>query len=288
MFSIIIPTWNNLSYLKCCIESINKNSSYNHQIVVHVNENKDDTINYLKEKSIEYTYTPYNSGICEGVNMASKKSMFEYILYSHDDFYFCPNWDIELEKEIKSFKDNKFYLSSTMIGYEGPNSLDCGDKISNFNEKKLINNFKQIQFKDFQGSTWAPHVIHKEYWEKVNGFSEEFFPGTGSDPDLNKKLWDVGIRIFKGSSKSRVYHFGSKTLRKDKSVIGSRGSKLFHLKWGISINFFKKFYLRSNTLYYGALTEPNKNIIFTLNYIIERIKYFYIKYVYNYNNKLKF
>ena len=37
-----------------------------------------------------------------------------------------------------------------------------------------------------------------------------------------------------------------------------------------------------------ALTEPNKNIIFTLNYIIERIKYFYIKYVYNYNNKLKF
>ena len=31
----------------------------------------------------------------------------------------------------------------------------------------------------------------------MGGFSEEFFPGTGSDPDLNIKLWNAGVRIFK-------------------------------------------------------------------------------------------
>ena len=35
----------------------------------------------------------------------------------------------------------------------------------------------------------GPHLIHKEIWDRVGGFSEEFYPGTGSDPDLNMKLW---------------------------------------------------------------------------------------------------
>ena len=28
-------------------------------------------------------------------------------------------------------------------------------------------------------------------WNKIGGFSEEFFPGTGSDPDLNMKLMET-------------------------------------------------------------------------------------------------
>jgi glycosyltransferase involved in cell wall biosynthesis len=50
MFSIIIPTYNNLACLKICIKSIQKNSKYKHEIIVHVNEGKDGTINFLKKK----------------------------------------------------------------------------------------------------------------------------------------------------------------------------------------------------------------------------------------------
>ena len=42
MFSIIIPTFNNIEYLKLCLESI-KNSRYNHEIIIHVNEGNDGT-----------------------------------------------------------------------------------------------------------------------------------------------------------------------------------------------------------------------------------------------------
>ena len=48
MISIIIPSYNNLKYLKLCIESIKKNSKYNNEILVHVNEGKDGSIDYLK------------------------------------------------------------------------------------------------------------------------------------------------------------------------------------------------------------------------------------------------
>ena len=38
MFSIIIPTWNNLDFAKLCVESIRKNSAYQHQVILHVND----------------------------------------------------------------------------------------------------------------------------------------------------------------------------------------------------------------------------------------------------------
>ena len=55
LFSVIIPTLNNLDYLKLCIDSLKKNSSFNHEIIIHVNIGEDGTISYLKENNIKYT-----------------------------------------------------------------------------------------------------------------------------------------------------------------------------------------------------------------------------------------
>ena len=49
-----------------------------------------------------------------------------------------------------------------------------------------------FKFNDLQGSHWAPHLIPRDLWERVGGFSEEFNPGFASDPDLNMKLWMEG------------------------------------------------------------------------------------------------
>ena len=290
MFSIIIPTFNNHKYLKNCIESIKKNSSYDHEIIPHVNEGKDGTIEYLNKINIKYTHTNYNSGICTGMNMAAKKAKTNYILYAHDDFYFCPKWDVVLKNEIERIGHNRFYLSGTMIN-NGQIELNCGNNLDTFNEKKLLEKVDQSNYHDFQGSTWAPHLIHKEIWDKVCGFSEEFFPGTGSDPDLNMKLWKENIRIFKGINDFKVYHFGSIVTRKYKdhptikTESGSRGAKIFLLKWGISINFFKKYIIHSDTKYLGELKTPKKGIIFFYKLMLCKLNYLYIRYIYNINNK---
>ena len=290
MFSIIIPTFNNIQYLKKCIESIRKNSTYNHEIIPHVNEGSDGTMDYLKENDIEYTYTNYNSGICKGMNMAAKKANTKFLLYAHDDFYFCPKWDLVLKSELDKIKHKNFYLSGTMVN-NGQITLDCGSSLETFDEKKLLSEISNANYYDFQGSTWAPHLIHKETWDKVGGFSEEFFPGTGSDPDLNMKLWKEGVRIFKGINDFKVYHFGSIVTRKYKNhptiktESGSRGAKIFLLKWGITIKFFKKFILNSDTKYLGELNNPKKNIDYFLQLLLCKLNYLYTKYIYNINNK---
>ena len=59
--SIVVPTLNNLNYLKILISSIYKNSIFNHEIIVHVNENLDNTIDFLKKNNYSgdyYWFTP--------------------------------------------------------------------------------------------------------------------------------------------------------------------------------------------------------------------------------------
>ena len=274
MFSIIIPSFNNIGYLKVCLNSLKKNSFFDNEIIVHVNIGEDGSINYLKSQNIKFTHTTYNSGICEGVNMASKLSSKDYIIYAHDDFYFCPSWDKYLMEEIQLIGHNNFYLSSSTIGTK---SLNCGDTFDNFDESKLLSNFNLVKFENIQGSTWAPHVVHKTLWFKVGGFSEEFFPGAGSDPDFNLKLWNVGVRIFKCLSTSKIYHFKSKTLRRKITSIGSKSGKLFIKKWGFSIKFFKKHYLESGKVYINELSGPNKNLRFFFDLFLCKINYFYLK-----------
>ncbi len=93
MFSIIIPTFNNLDYVKILLLSLKKNSTLNHEIIFHVNEGSDGTINFLNKNNYKYTFSKKNLGLCTGTNLAASKATSEYILYSHDDMYFCPGWD---------------------------------------------------------------------------------------------------------------------------------------------------------------------------------------------------
>jgi len=285
VFSILIPTFNNIEYLKLCISSIKKNSKFEHEIIVHINDGADGTEKFLISENIKYTVTRYNAGICAGVNMAAKQVTTKYILYAHDDFYFCPGWDDVLFDEVKKITHNNYYLSGIMMN-NGPLKFDCGNKLEDFNEKKLLDNYKDINHYDFQGSTWAPHLIHKETWDAVGGFSEEFFPGTGSDPDLNMKLWNKNVRIFKGINDFKVYHFGSIVTRKYKNhptiktESGSKGAKIFLLKWGITIKFFKRFYLRSDQKYDGQLNEPLRDTRYFFNLLLSKINFLYIKLFY--------
>ena len=47
MFSIVIPTYNNFKYLELCLNSIKKNSKYNHEIILHVNDGGVGSLNYV-------------------------------------------------------------------------------------------------------------------------------------------------------------------------------------------------------------------------------------------------
>jgi len=257
-YSILIPSWNNLPYLEICIDSIRKNSRFSHQLIVHVNEGTDGTIDWLKKNNIEFTHSETNIGICKALNTAFKRARTDYILFLNDDMYCCPDWDLFLWNEIENAGHKKFFLSATMIEptLSGNRCAiaphDFGRSAETFREKELLEAIQMQSSFDWSGSTWPPNIVHRDLWEAVGGLSEEFSPGMYSDPDFSMKLWQNGVRYYKGVGKSLVYHFMSKSTGKVKK---NNGRKQFLKKWGVSASYFTKEILQSGRPFTGELPD---------------------------------
>jgi len=257
-FSILIPTWNNLEFLKCCVNSIRKNSIVQHEILVYVNEGADGSGDWCEKENIKFIHSKKNVGVCTSLNALFEIATKDIICYVNDDMYLCPNWDEPLIKEIETIGDEKFYFSSTMIEPEDTGNkcvlapFPFGKTPSEFKESELLAALPKMNKADWSGSTWPPNLMHRNMWKAIDGYGEEFSPGLYSDPDVSMKLWQHGVRIFKGLGKSRAYHFMSKSTGRFKM---NDGKKTFLKKWGVSSSWFVKEVLKQGQLYTGPLSE---------------------------------
>lgn len=277
LFSIIIPSWNNLELLKTCVNSIQKNSRYQHQIILHINDGSDGSKEWATMKGLDHTWSKENIGICYAMNLARTLVTTDYLVYFNDDMYACPDWDYWLYEEVKKQTSSFFFISSTAIEPRDVGNecaiapYDFGTCPKNFDEAALLEKFELFEKPDWSGATWPPCIVPTLLWDMVGGYSTEFSPGMYSDPDFSMKLWRVGVKSFKGVGKSRVYHFMSKSTDKLKKKRND-GRKTFLHKWGVSSNLFTRFYLRRGEAWNDDLTEPKQNFQFQFKKLLNNIK----------------
>ena len=275
MFSILIPTWNNLALLQLCVRSIRQTSSHGHQIIGHVNDGSDGTLEWVRAQQLDYTYTPQNVGICLAVNEAAMLAKYDYILYLNDDMYCCPGWDAALVEKLKGLDTDLFMLSGTMIEPRNTNNpcvivRDYGSDAANFDESKLLAEFPQQHKGDWYGATWPPTLVSKSWWFKVGGYSSEFSPGMSSDNDFSMKLWHAGCRLFLGVGGSLVYHFQCKSTGKVKK---NDGGRQFLNKWGMRQSVFDRYFLRRGLPAHGLkLDEPEDTLELRWQLLRSRLK----------------
>lgn len=278
-FSILLPTWNNLPCLQLCVNSIRKNSRFKHQIVVHINEGNDGTLEWVKEQGLDYSYSEQNVGVCHAVNAAYRLAKTDYLLYINDDMYVAPDWDLYLWEEIEKTDGNKYYFSATAIEpypsrtnhhYVG----SFGTSPADFREEEFLQSYESFTMGDWSGSSFPPSIMHRDMWDAVGGYSVEYSPGMYSDPDLSMKLWKKGVRNFKGIAKSKVYHFGRSSTKRLKRRDSSWAKKHFLKKWGISSRTFYKYYLRMGEPYKGFQRKPGLSFGYLLKLLSCKIRKF--------------
>jgi heptosyltransferase-3 len=245
MFSVVIPTWNNLDFLKLCVDSLRKYSQSGHEIIIHINDGSDGTLEWVKAQGIKYSHTRKNIGICLSVNHLVAQASHDWVLYMNDDMVACPGWDTAFAKAIESTDTDLALYFSTMIQADNgrnPNIIkqDFGSTPKNFDESRFLQEYLSEARGDVEGGESQPTLFHRKWWAIVGGYSLEFSPGMSSDDDLLMKFWIAGCRHFRIVGSSRFYHFSCKSTGR---VRRNKGGRIFVMKWGITQREFKQDYL---------------------------------------------
>jgi glycosyltransferase involved in cell wall biosynthesis len=260
MFSIVIPTWNNLDYLKLLVDSLERHSAYKHQILIHVNDGSDGTLEWVRQNHLSHTASPENIGICFAVNRAAALANQPYLVYMNDDMVVLPDWDRELVNYIHQFEGagegadtkasetqpQRFMLSATMVEPRATGNrcvvvADWGRTAQTYDEAKALAQAPGSRRGNWLGSTWPPTLVPTWMWHEVGGYSTEFSPGMSSDNDFAMKVYHAGCRIFLGVGSSLVYHFACVSTGRVKK---NDGRKQFLRKWSVTQRDFDRHVLQ--------------------------------------------
>lgn len=258
MFSILIPSWNNLPYLKLCIDSIRRHSAFEHEIIVHVNDGSDGTLEWVREQGYAHTWSRGNAGVCFALNDAARLATRDWILFMNDDMFCTPGWDRALADTAQSFGDTHVYLAAQLIEPKDTGNAQVrvgafGTHPDQFDEAGLLAFAPGLDVPDRDGVALQPSLVSRRLWWLVGGYSIEFGPGMSSDDDFLMKIWLAGCRTFRVVGACRIYHFACSTTSR---VRRNKGGRTFLLKWGITQQAFTRDYVRA-TAQPGGQALPN-------------------------------
>lgn len=286
--TLVIPSYNNVEYLKLCYASIRK-SSQNVKLIIFNDGSTDDTATFLAtidDANTTVITTPNRIGHTvlydEGFRMATT----EYIGILHADMVVAPNF---FDKLLPRLERNKI-ISARCV--EPPLHPEGAEKIvKNFGMTDTDFNYDAFaafvveQPETTMPALFAPWFIHKDdYFEKVGGHDLQFAPYGYEDSDLFVRMIKAGFEPTQYGD-MLVYHF---TQRGHKWRNGSVGTfnddyqlqmhitrNRFLNKWGTLMWKDEQHTPTNIPMYYKQLTIKNYDIRES------RIKYEFLNYFFN-------
>jgi len=251
MITFCLPTKDNLRYLKGCIESIRKNSTYDNEILVWVDSDNDGTIDWLDKNNVKYMVNSDDKpkGIAYGYNRCIESSSKDIVCMFHADMFMGKEFDKNL---IKHLKENTI-VAGTRI--EPPLHPEGKEKIvealgmypEDFDEDKFNKVVSDIQSNDKDKTTrgiFAPWICYKKDIIDM-GMHDERFHSYHEDSDIFNRFILNGMDIIQ-SRDSLVYHLTCRGGQFQDGIEKITDDTDFHLmktnafrnyirKWGSSI-----------------------------------------------------
>jgi GT2 family glycosyltransferase len=263
---IIIPFKDKVEYLKDCIESIQKLSTYKNYEICLVNNNSksEKTYQYLETlnnnpriKKLEYK-KEFNYSLIN--NFAVKRTESDYVLFLNSDTkIITPRWIEEMlsiaqRKDIGAvgglllYKDNTIQHAGIILGLGGVAAHSHRGFPSNSNgHGGLVSCVR-----DVSAVTAACLLIQRDKFLKIKGFDENLKIAY-NDVDLCLRLKRIGFsNIY--TPYSKLYHYESKTRKK---TVGEneKDTNFFLKRW-------KKYIEKGDPFYNSNLTLSKEDYSF--------------------------
>lgn len=258
MISILLAAYKSEELLKKVFIPGLQNCSIDCEVIVYDNggnnlsENGlDKEFSFLSKNKSNIDWIPIGDGKNIGLNAAlnecSKVAKYDYFYLPHTDMYLMPNWDVSLIAEAKKHAPHTYLFCSRSIeGTLGHTPFhiikNYGQEAVEFNEIKLLEDFKHYKDNSIVTAYRMPFFMHKKLWERLEQFNLKFFnkkEGVDSnyfsyvtDSDLFINVYYIGIRKFWMINNSLIYHLQGKSNNQQKvDKDSNKPYEMYYSKW---------------------------------------------------------
>ena len=219
LISFILPSRNNLKYLKQAYRSIRKNSEHPHEICIASDASTDGTVEWVQEimKKDENVKLHINEGPERlGHTILYDTLVYEYathdrVMIFHADMYLCPDADEEIDKLLKPGIVVSLTRIEPPLHPPGPEKILCdyGIEPEEFQEEELLNWIKvsgsEVAEDKYTNGIFAPWCIMKDDFLRIHGHDPLFAPQSKEDSDIFNRFMLAGYE-FVQTWQGYVYH----------------------------------------------------------------------------------
>ena len=247
--SFIIPSRNNLKYLKQAYNSIRKNQSVEHEICIADDASTDGTSEWVlaQMKRDKWLKLHINKGpdrLGHTIlydTLVNDYSTLDRVMIFHADMYLTPDSDKEIDKYLKEGVVVSLTRIEPPLHPDGPEKilLDYGIEPEEFKEEELLQTVKNIQNgddgilygplslnQDTSEGIFAPWAIMKSDWDYIGGHDPIFAPQSKEDSDIFNRFYLAGyefVQVWRGL----VYHMTCRGSRFKDGAIRNPDGQLF-------------------------------------------------------------
>lgn len=272
-----LSVFNNLEYMKLCIESVRQNSHDKHApFVIYAENCADGTNEWLHHNKDKYNLDVYietgnnpKRGIGGGMNFCASKAKTDFINFLQADLYCAPEWDkalmdcyIENEKKDPSKKWVTFSyrvqpdifneINTERVGTVFVEEDVFGAYHDDFKPQlfnRWANAFSQENLHQYRKAEGVSGLLKRSDWEYIGGNDDRFAPAYWEDADLFIRMMNEGFD-FSLTTQSVLYHFASRASRFPDDNLKARPNHLAQAEQNSLNEFVKK---------YGRLPDRDKN-----------------------------
>lgn len=207
--SIIIVNFCGKNYLEKCLESLQKTSFENYEIIIVDNNSTDDSIDFIKKNypKIRIIKLNKNYGFAIPNNMAAKTANGKYLVFLNNDTYVSQNWLGELVKPLE--EDGTIALAQSLILHPDETVDSSGDYVDLLGNA-FSRHDKPTKMRQILSPKGACMIARRDLFLDLGGFDETFFASL-EDVDLGWRSWLWGYKVMIIPT-SIIYHFGGQTI----------------------------------------------------------------------------
>ena len=247
--SFIIPSRNNLKYLKQAYNSIRKNQSVEHEICIADDASTDGTSEWVlaQMKRDKWLKLHINKGpdrLGHTIlydTLVNDYSTLDRVMIFHADMYLTPDSDKEIDKYLKEGVVVSLTRIEPPLHPDGPEKIlfDYGIEPEEFKEEELLQTVKNIQSgddgilygplsinQDTSEGIFAPWAIMKSDWDYIGGHDPIFAPQSKEDSDIFNRFYLAGyefVQVWRGL----VYHMTCRGSRFKDGAIRNPDGQVF-------------------------------------------------------------